>query len=58
MAEFIYNNAKNASPNYTLFKLNCGYHLRVSYKKNFNCHSKSKSVKKLSSMLQNLMAAY
>ena len=26
MAEFAYNNAKNASTGFTLFELNCGYH--------------------------------
>ena len=29
MAEFAYNNAKNASTGYTPFKLNCGYHPRM-----------------------------
>ena len=33
MAEFAYNNAKNASSGHTLFKLNCGYHPRMSYEK-------------------------
>ena len=33
VAEFAYNNAKYASTGYTPFKLNYGYHLRVSYKK-------------------------
>ena len=57
MAEFAYNNAKNASTGYTPFKLNCGYHLWVFYKKNFDPHSQSKTVEKLSSELQSLMAA-
>ena len=30
MAEFTYNNAKNASTGFTPFELNCRYHLRVS----------------------------
>ena len=30
MAEFAYNNAKNASTGFTPFELNCGYHSRVS----------------------------
>ena len=33
MAEFAYNNAKYASTGYRTFELNCGYYLRVSYKK-------------------------
>ena len=49
MAEFIYNNAKKASTNHTLFELNRGYHLLVFYKKNNDCSSKSK--------LENLLLA-
>ena len=57
MAEFAYKNAKNASTGYTPFKLNCGYHLCVSYKKEeiFDLRSKSKTIKELSSKLQELM---
>ena len=58
MTAFAYNNAKNASTGYMLFELNCGYHPRVSYKENLNSRSQSKTVEKLSSELQNLMAAY
>ena len=57
MAEFAYNNAKNASTGYTPFELNCGYHPRVSYKEDLNPRSKSKTAKKLSFELRNLMAA-
>ena len=32
MAEFAYNNAKNASTGHRPFELNCGYHLCVSFK--------------------------
>ena len=56
MVEFAYNNAKNASTSYTPFKLNCGYHPCVSYKEDLDPRSKSKTVEKLSSELQNLMA--
>ena len=38
MAEFAYNNAKNASTGYTPFKLNCGYYPWVSYKEDLNPH--------------------
>ena len=33
MAEFTYNNAKNASTGHMSFELNCGYHFCVSFKK-------------------------
>ena len=55
MAEFAYNNAKNASTGHTSFELNCGYHPWVFYKEDLNPCSKSKTAKKLSSELQNLM---
>ena len=57
IAEFAYNNAKNASTGYTLFEFNCGYHLHVSYKKEeiLNLRSKSKTAEELSSELQELM---
>ena len=47
MAEFAYNNAKNTSIGYMPFELNCGYHPYVSYKKNINLHSKSKTADEL-----------
>ena len=55
MAEFAYNYAKNASSDHTLFKLNCGYHPRMFYKKNVNPRFKSKSADKLSTELRELM---
>ena len=57
MAEFAYNNAKNACNSYTLYELNCGYHLCVSYKeeKILNPRSKSKIAEELSSKLRELM---
>ena len=36
MAEFAYNNAKNASTGYTPFELNCRYHPWVSYKEDLD----------------------
>ena len=56
MVKFAYNNAKNASTGYTFFELNCKYYPCVSYKKDLDLCSKSKTAKKLSSKLQNLMA--
>ena len=58
MAKFAYNNAKHASTGYTSFKLNCGYHLRVSYKENVDSRSRSKAAYELTKELRNLMAAY
>ena len=56
MAEFAYNNAKNASISHTFFELNCRYHPWVSYKKDLDPHSKSKTAEELSFELQNFMA--
>ena len=56
MAEFAYNNAKNASTGYTLFELNCGYHPRVSYEEDIDPCSKSKSADDLTSNLREIMA--
>ena len=58
MVKFAYNNAKNASTGYTPFKLNCGYHQRVFFKKNTDLHSKLKSAEKLLAELQEMMTVY
>ena len=55
MAEFAYNNAKNASTGHTPFELNCGYHPRMSYEEEVDPRSKSKSVDKLSAKQRELM---
>ena len=55
MAEFAYNNAKNASTGHTPFELNCGYHPRVSYKENVDSRSQSKSADELSAELRELI---
>ena len=55
MAEFVYNNAKNASTGHMPFELNCGYHLRMSYEDDVNPQSKSKSADELSAELRELM---
>ena len=55
MAEFTYNNTKNASTGHTLFEFNYGYYLCISYKKNLDTRSKSKTAEELSFKLQNLM---
>ena len=55
IAKFAYNNAKNASTGHILFKLNCGYHPRVSFKEDVNPHSKSRSANKLVRKLRELI---
>ncbi len=55
MAEFAYNNAKNASTGHTPFELNCGYHPRVSFEEDVNSRSRSCSANKLAEELRDLM---
>ena len=55
MAEFAYNNSKNASTGHTPFELNYGYHLRVSYEEEFDLRSQSKSADELAEKLRELM---
>ena len=57
MAKFAYNNAKYASIGYISFKLNCGYHSRVSHKKDVDSRSRSKAADELTKELRNLLAA-
>ena len=56
MAEFAYNNAKNASTGHTPFEFNYKYYPWVFYKEVLDSHSKSKTIEELSFELQNLMA--
>ncbi len=58
MAEFTYNNAKNASTGHTPFELNCNYHLRIFYKENINAYFKSKSANELSIEVREVMTVY
>ena len=55
MAKFAYNNAKNASTGHMPFELNCGYHLCISFKKDTNPCSRSKTANELLAELQELM---
>ena len=55
MAEFAYNNAKNASTSHTPFELNCGYHPCVFFKEDTDAYSRSKTADKLLAELQELM---
>ena len=45
MDEFAYNNAKTPCTGYVPFKLNCGYHLRVSFQKTLILISNQKRLK-------------
>lgn len=55
MAEFVYNNAKNASTGHTLFKLNCGFHPQVSFEKDIDPHSGSRLGNELANKLKDLI---
>ena len=55
MANFAYNNAKNANTGHTPFELNCGYYPCISFEKNTNLRSQSKTANKLSTELQKLI---
>ena len=52
MAEFAYNNAKNANTGYTFFEFNYGYHPRTSYKEDVDLCSQSKSADELATKLK------
>ena len=58
MTKFTYNNVKNTSTGHTFFKLNYSCHSRISYNENVDLRSKSKSAKKLSIELGELMTIY
>ena len=55
MADFAYNNAKNASTSHTSFELNYGHHPRMLYKEKVDSRYKFKSADKLSTKLRELM---
>ena len=55
MAEFAYNNAKNASTGHTPFEFNCGYHSRMSYKEDVGPRFQSKLADKLLAELRELI---
>ena len=55
MAEFVYNNAKNASTGHIPFKLNCGFHPQVSFEDNIDLCSRSCSADELAKELRELM---
>ena len=55
MAEFVYNNSKNASICHTPFELNLGYYLWMSYEEKVDPRSQSKSADELSEELGELI---
>ncbi len=55
IAEFAYNNAKNASIGHTPFELNCGYHPKVSFEEDVDSRSRSRSASELAKELRKLM---
>ena len=55
MAEFAYNNAKNASISHTPFELNCGYYPCVFFEEDTDPCFQSKTAEKLSNKLRKLM---
>ncbi len=54
MTEFAYKNAKNASTGHTLFELNYGYHLRVSFEEEIDLCSRFRSANDLAEELREL----
>ena len=58
MAEFAYNNAKNASIGHMPFELNCKYHHQTSYKKDVNPCFQSQSANELVTELKEMIVAY
>lgn len=57
MAEFTYNNTKNASSSHTLFELNCNYYFCMFYKEDINSWFKSKLANELFLELWELMTS-
>lgn len=57
-AEFVYNNAKDASMSHISFELNRSYHPRLSYKKDVDSYFKSWSADKIATVLYKLIFVY
>ena len=58
MAEFIYNNAKNASTGHISFELNCGYYSHVSFEEDIDSRSRFMLASELLLKLQKLISIY
>ncbi len=55
MAEFTYNNTKNASIGHTPFEFHCSYHPKVSFEEDVDPHSRSCFANRLAEELRELM---
>ena len=55
MAEFAYNNAKNASTGYTPFELNCSFHPQVFFEDDVDLCSRPHSADELAKELRELI---
>ena len=55
MAEFTYNNSKNANTGHTLFKLNNDYYPCVFFEDKYDIRSRSSFAKRLAMELRKLM---
>ena len=55
MAEFAYNNAKNASTGHTPLELNYGFHPQVFFEDDIDPRSRSRSANKLAKELSELI---
>lgn len=58
MAEFAYNNNKNANTSHMSFEPNCGYHPCICFQKDTNPCTKSHSADELAQELKDLMLIY
>ncbi len=58
MAQFAYNNAKNASTGHIPFELNCDFHPRASYEKDVHFGSQSKADDELATERKDLMTVH
>ncbi len=54
MAEFAYNNIKNANIGHTPFEFNCGYHPRVFFEEDVDPRSRSRLANELAEELREL----
>ena len=55
IAEFAYNNAKNANTDHVLFELNYGFHPQVFFENDVDPRSRSRSADKLAKEIRELM---
>ena len=58
ITKFAYNNTKNTSISYTLFKLNYGFYHQVLFKENVDSYFKFRLANKLANKLSELIKIY